>query len=458
VSSRRADLAAIAVTNRPKTNAPVALRTLVALVLVGFITHSTNAGSGDEPHYLAIAHSIAFDGDVDLANNYGSNEPLIAGGGLAPENHVHEGAGGVARPVHDVGLPLLFAPVARVLKPLAGWLSATAPESLMRRAKLTPTVLYRHLISLVMIAIATWMAGVLFQTCLELGASMRAALGTTLIAVLSPPLLVHSTLFFTELPSAAVTLFVFRRTHTSLPASSSGWLLVGVAIGLLVLLHVRNAGLAIALALLAFGAARTQAARPHKALALIGGLALLLLVRTGVNHVFWGTWVTTPHAALGQPAGIAATAREAGIRLAGIAIDQEFGLLPYAPILLLVPIGLATMRDRQIAAGIVFASACYIAPILWPVTNVHGWTGGWSPAARFMVPIVPLLALALPAAFLYIPRMLLAVLVVLQIGIDAYMWQNPKNLWNDGDGVAAVCSRGGFSVCGALPSVTRWRD
>jgi hypothetical protein len=59
----------------------VALRTIVALVLIGFITHSTNAGSGDEPHYLAIAHSIAFDGDLDLANNYGANEALIAAAG-----------------------------------------------------------------------------------------------------------------------------------------------------------------------------------------------------------------------------------------------------------------------------------------------------------------------------------------------------------------------------------------
>jgi len=73
-----------------------------------------------------------------------------------------------------------------------------------------------------------------------------------------------------------------------------------------------------------------------------------------------------------------------------------------------------------------------------------------------MVPIVPLLALALPSAFGHTPRVLLAVLFVLQIGIDGYMWQNPKNLWNDADGVAAVCSRGGHSFCGALPSVTQW--
>ena len=427
----------------------------MALVLLGFITHSTNAGSGDEPHYLAIAHSIAFDGDLDLANNYGANEPLIAGGGLVPENHVHEGTGGIVRPVHDVGLPLLFAPVARVVRPAAAWLAATAPESLMRRARLTPTVLYRQVISLVMIAVACWMAGVLFQTCVELGASSRAAFATALIAVLSPPLLVYSTLFFTELPSAAIALLAFRRTHTALPVSVRGWLLIGAAIGLLVLLHVRNIGLAMALALLAIDAARMRAGSSG-VLAVLAGLAMLLLVRTGINHAFWGTWITTPHAALGHPAGVAATAREAAVRLAGLTIDQEFGLLPYAPVLILVPLGLATMRDRRSAMAIVFISVCYIALILWPVTNVHGWIGGWSPAARFMVPIVPLLALALPSASVHTPRVLLAALFALQIGIDGYMWQNPKNLWNDADGIAAVCTRGGLTVCKWLPSVTRW--
>ena len=96
-----------------------ALQAIVVLVLWGLITHGTHAGTGDEPHYLAIAHSIAFDGDLDLANNYGANEPLVGGGVLQPEAHVQPGVGGVARPVHDVGLPLLFAPVVRLAVPLA---------------------------------------------------------------------------------------------------------------------------------------------------------------------------------------------------------------------------------------------------------------------------------------------------------------------------------------------------
>ena len=208
------------------------------------------------------------------------------------------------RPVHDVGLPLLFAPVARVLRPLAAWLSETAPESLMRRARLTPTVLYRQVISLVMIAVACWMAGVLFQTCLELGASIQGGVrhdadrGVVAAAAGALDPVLHRAAVCCGCP-------VRLPAHAhGLPASSSvAGCSTGAAIGLLVLLHVRNTGLAMALAALAMRAARTRAGS-YGALALLAGLALLLLVRTGINHAFWGTWVTTPHAALGRPAGM----------------------------------------------------------------------------------------------------------------------------------------------------------
>ena len=92
---------------------------IVIAVLWGLITHSTYAGSGDEPHYLAIAHSLGFDGDLDLGSNYGAAEPLIADGALEPEGHVRPDADGVLRPVHDVGLPAVFAPYVRLVRPVA---------------------------------------------------------------------------------------------------------------------------------------------------------------------------------------------------------------------------------------------------------------------------------------------------------------------------------------------------
>ena len=431
------------------------LRVAVAVALLGLMTHGTYAGSGDEAHYLAIAHSIAFDHDLDLSNNYGPAEPLIGGGGLAPEYHTRAGAGGVMRPVHDVGLPLLFAPIVRIARPTAEWLSTSLPESFMRRVRVTPTVLYRHLLSTTMVVVAVWLAGMLFDAFVLLGAGPRASAASAALVMLSPPVLIFSILFFTELPAAALALFVFRRTWMTPPTSALSWAATGAATGFLFLLHARNIGLVVALLALGLITARRQRSVPHAA-AFVTAAVVLLAIRTGINHLFWGTWVTTPHAALGQMRGITGTVNIAATRLAGLLVDQEFGLLIYAPFFVLAPLGLVIMRPRPIARAIMFAGACYLALILWPVTNVHGWQGGWNPAGRFMLPVVPLAALALPAAFGAVPRALLAVLLALQIFLDGYLWQNPKNLWNDGDGKAAICGSGaGTGLCRWLPAVRK---
>nr|MDQ4030692.1 hypothetical protein [Actinomycetota bacterium] len=60
------------------------MRRLLALVfLVGFVAAAAGAGvrgshgaqtTGDEPHYLLTAHSLAQDGDLDVADDYGGRE------------------------------------------------------------------------------------------------------------------------------------------------------------------------------------------------------------------------------------------------------------------------------------------------------------------------------------------------------------------------------------------------
>ena len=444
----------VSATTSPPNQHKRILRAAVALTLLGLITHGTYAGSGDEAHYLAIAHSVAFDHDLDLANNYGASEPLIGAGGLAPEYHIHAGANGVMRPVHDVGMPLVFAPVVRIARPAAEFLSTTLPEPFLRRVRVTPSVLYRHILSTVMVIVAVWLAGMLFDAFVLLGSTTRAAAVTTALVMLSPPVLIFSILFFTELPAAALSLFVFRRTSMTPSAGIMPWAVSGAATGFLFLLHARNAGLVGAFLALGLAATWRQRSAPH-AVAFLAGASALLAIRTAINHLFWGTWVTTPHAAVGQLRGVIETANIAGTRLAGLLVDQEFGLLIYAPFLVLVPLGLAVMRHRTIARAIMFACACYLVLVLWPVTNVHGWQGGWNPAGRFMLPLVPLAALALPAAFAAVPRAGLVVLLALQIFLDGYLWQNPKNLWNDGDGVAAICGRSGAGICRWLPVIRR---
>lgn len=428
------------------------LLTIVVLALWGLITHGTFAGSGDEPHYLAVAHSIAFDSDFDLSNNYGDAEPLIAGGALTPEAHVRPGVGGVMRPVHDVGLPMLFAPYVRVAVPLTNFLSRTIPPGVLQRAKLNPGLLYRHLLSLAMITLTAILAGLMFDTLIAVGAPARFAFATALIVTLSPPLLIFAILFFTELLSALLCFAVFRSIVITPTTGARAWAIVGLAAGTLFLVHARNIGFVLPLSAIALFQLRSPSRRGEAAAFTIA-LAVAIAVRTWINYHFWGTLVQGPHARFEMP-GLDAVVGAMGMRITALLVDQEFGLFTYAPIYVLAIGGVFVFAREKpqvtLAAAIVCVS--YVGLIACPITNVHGWMGGWNPAARFLTPLMPVVALFVYAGLRASPRLLAIPIVSLQILISAYAWQHPKVLWNDGDGVAAFCETTASRVCAWLPS------
>ena len=430
------------------------LQAIVIIVLWGLITHGTHAGTGDEPHYLAIAHSIAFDGDLDVANNYGSNEPLVGGGVLQPEAHVRPGIDGIARPVHDIGMPVVFAPFVRLAVPLTHALTRIVPESTMRRARLNPSVLYRHLVSLAMIALAAVLAGLLFDALVALGASAGAALGTAALLMLSPPLLIFSVLFFTELPSALVCFAIFYSICFRDSRGAARWWWIGCATGFLFLLHAKNVGLIIPLTALALYRLRDPLRR-REAVAFVAGAALLVAVRVAVNYVFWGGLLSGPHARLGEWPGWARLIGEMTTRLVGLLVDQEFGILIYAPVYVLAIWGAISLGrvQRDLTFSIFLVIGVYVGFVICPLTNAHGWTGGWNPAARFLTPITPLVGLCVFAGLRTAPWAVAVIVVALQMAVSAYAWQHPKILWNDGDGRAAFCEPLGERICGYLPSM-----
>jgi hypothetical protein len=436
-------------------------RWLVALVVFvsgGMLTHSTSAGTGDEPHYLAIAHSLAFDGDLDMANNYGAAEPLIGGGGLQPGLHVQPGTDGVLRPVHDVGLPLLFVPYVRVAVPLVTALAPRVPPALARRARLTPTIFYRNVIALGVIAIASALAIVTMALCEWAGATPRVAFWTTAVMVMSVPLSVFSFLFFTEIPSAAAaaaaTFLLAAR-----PPDARRWLAAGALAGLLLLVHSRNLGISAGLAVLVLVRLRQTQAWTAAAACLVGALMLFVL-RAVLLHHLWGTLLTTKLAYGGTWGGPWFQARGVFLRVAGLLVDQEYGLLIYAPLFVLAVPGMLRLRRTHRDAWVAVSLVCggYLLFVLLPLTNPYGWTGGWCPPARFLVPIVPFLVVLIAAAMPAIPRGLLVPLLAVQLVIDAYAWQHPKTLWNEGTGTAGICTRGTLTVCDWLPSLTRFRS
>jgi len=437
------------------SRAPRSAWVIVAIVAVnwGLVTHGTYAGSGDEPHYLLIAHSIAFDRDLDLANDY-RDATLITNGTLQPEQHA-VWRNGALRPVHDVGMPALFAPVVAIAYPVAQLSGTHLPAGWLRAVRLTPGLVLRHQMSLLMAAVAAVLGLELFRCFAQINPAGRAVLWA-LVFALSPPLLSHSFLFFTEILSATVALSIFRRLTFSGFRQATHAAGFGVMAGLLFLIHARNAGLVAGLAFLALRAFKGHRITPRDCVVFLTALGVGIGMRTGINYYLWGTLLTTPHAALGGTWQPALVVESVFVRLTGLLFDREFGLLAYAPVYLLAGAGfLLSVRlisRRRPAAGLAEAlivSTCYLVPVLLPALNLHGWMGGWSPAARFLVPVVPLFAVA---AYMYVniaPRWVLWPIVGLQVVIDVFVWQYPKTLWNDGDGVSA------FLPANVLPTVAQ---
>jgi hypothetical protein len=72
-------------------------------------------------------------------------------------------------------------------------------------------------------------------------------------------------------------------------------------------------------------------------------------------------------------------------------LDQEFGLLAYAPMFVLAIPGLGRLARERPRAGL--AALLMLAAVAVTAGSWHMWRGGWNPPARFLVPVVPVLAL-----------------------------------------------------------------
>jgi hypothetical protein len=103
-------------------------------------------------------------------------------------------------------------------------------------------------------------------------------------------------------------------------------------------------------------------------------------------HVFG---VASPLALYG---GVPADARVLSWRsLTGLFLDRSFGLLPIAPVFLLALAGLPGVLRRREA----WPHALVGLAVLAPLVSWRMWWGGQCPPARFLVPMLPFLVVAL---------------------------------------------------------------
>jgi hypothetical protein len=347
--------------------------------------------SGDEIDYLLMAQSVWREGDLDLRDNFARGDHLEYLGGLDRMPGGTRRADGRSYPTHSAGLPVLLAPA----------------YALGGRAA-----------CVVLLALVAAGLGLLARDLARRsGADEEAAL-LAWAAATGPPVLFYTAFLYAEVPAAFTIALALRLLLVSPgPGAAAA---AALALSALPWLHVRMTLAAAALG--AFAAVRLRG-RPRFVFLLTA--AAMATAYAGYQYSVFGT--LSPFARYAGAMPIAMERRTPLRTLVGLFVDGGYGLLPYAPVFLLAAAGLPLVLRRGVRDR--WALALLGLGVLLPVLGWRNWFG-FSPPARFTVPLVPLLAIAAAARLSVAPGHGLARwrwgLVAAGLGLTALMFAEPR--------------------------------
>jgi len=364
---------------------------------------------GDEPQYLMVSESLIRDHDLVLDQDFKEERyKAFFPRPLAPDFRIR-GPQGQIYSLHAVGLSILILPAYRVF----GYAGA----------------------SFFMAFLAALLVRELRRLVSALTGDETLAEGTAWLIGLSPPVIHFAGLIFTEIPAALLLCVGLRAaTFGRTSRSSLGAALCAAA---LPWLNVRYAILAVAVAgALAWRLLEERRSqRETRVLARAFLPPALLLIGSALaislyHHALWGFF---------DPRRVYGRRREFNLDilpegLPGLFFDQEFGLLVYAPIFALSLAGfvhLFRLRRSLALAGLFAAFGVIATASVWPM-----WRGGFNPPARFLVPLVSVLAATLALSLQRGLRPATALLAgwSLWCGLGGAM--NIETIHRDRDGVA----------------------
>jgi hypothetical protein len=295
---------------------------------------------GDEPYYLLETESLVHDRDLDLSNQYRDLSHSVTGRtDLAPELGDPVGKHGEQYSRHEPFLALLMIPGYLIGK-LAGAIATIA---------LFGALLARSTVRL-------------FEDEGIDDATTRAIFP---FIVLGPPIVFYAARIWPEVPAAFCFVEAVRGVRQR---KATRWMpaLLG-----LVLLKLRFVLVAIVLLLRAF-----RNKRHAVVAAAIVAIPIAIVAFTGSVHR-WNELVP------GSPAAMLRG-------LFGLLLDGAAGILFQAPMYLLGVIALTRWRTMPAAFRLGIASSTLYLIYLVPRLE---WHGGWSPPLRYIVFLMPILAL-----------------------------------------------------------------
>jgi hypothetical protein len=371
--------------------------------------------SGDEPHYLMTTTSLIRDGDLAVENNYFARQYLdfypgeLGTYGDLAEWHLLMGRTNRLVSVHAPGVAVLALP--------GFWLAGVGGA----RA--------------VIVLIASIGAGLFWCTARRLSDSAAGAWIAWAALVLSAPFAIHGSRLYPDGPAAAAViggLWLLVAVERDSRPRALTVALVGAALAGLVWLHVR---LALPAAVVGLAIVDLLARRARRF-----DLVLLFLAFPLISALWLVAWTWLSAGTLDPSFPFSGSLRPDWLPggLLGLLADQEFGLLVYAPVSAAAVAALpalwsTTRRTALTAASLLLASLLLSGSFVW-------W-GGFSPPGRFLVPVLPGLALGLAAwwpAASFTARELVKLALAFGASVTAAMAtvDRGRRMINDADGRA----------------------
>jgi hypothetical protein len=392
---------------------------------------------GDEPFYLLVTHSLAYDLDADLTDNYARGDwRHFMDRPIEPQPGDPVGPHGERYSRHNELLPMALVPAYR----LGGKLGALATMALMTAAAAWMTLrLARHYVP-------------------DLPGE---SLGAWALAAFAPPLLLYSYQVWVEVPAALLAAVAIDRILSFDGRRDWGpkeWLGLGVPLLMLPLLKIRFILVAGPLLLMGWW----YAGRPRRPVLILSALLAalaggMLLYNQAVysNPLKIHTWQEVDPASYGPASYLRG--------MFGLLFDPAFGLFGCAPVwLILLPAFLLMIarRDRLL----VHMMALSLPYLLVVAPRIERY-GGWSPPFRYALIATPFLAIGLAPLLASRDRAgaraLLGGLAALTLALTLVWVTVPGWTYNFADGrsyvLDALSGRLGLDLARFFPSSIRPR-
>jgi hypothetical protein len=356
-----------------------------------FVTSPRMPPTGDEPHYLIAAHSLAVDGDLSLRENYSNQDYRIFYGGQITKRTTFNPDRSKELPAFSPGLSFFLAPFY--------WLAFHGFPS-----NLVP------FLRCLMCAVTTLAIYQLMLFFREISGSEKGIIPVIPVFALASPVITYCSLFYPEMIAFLLIVIALRHMHS---IENNPWrcaIVLAIISTILIWIHPKYLALSVLVILIGFRKLSIAARNREHSLTGVRLLHVVLSI-AGLFTFFWflhseyGSW--SPNRIYGgvqkETSLLALLSREGINRvwtmirmIPAYFVDQRFGIIVYMPayIAFFPAVIWSTYKEGTKITPLLILFFAHFLLLSWGAQM-----GGFAPPSRHFVVMVPFLVIPILLTF-----------------------------------------------------------